>query len=487
MTILMVDISYGQNEPFQYTEAQIAIQDKYVEAKKYMLIGRFEKAEEILTALYKEDRSNAAVSMELSKVYSYLEDPYNEHRYAQKAHESYPTNEYVLARYAQICTQQEKTGEAIPLLTKLVNISPCNEEYTDLLATNYLKDNNADAAIAAYDAIEVRIGVTEDVSRRKYEIYEILGKEKQALAELEKIASANPYDVRYLHNVAAYQTKMGKSSDALATYKKILEVDINDAKANMAITTGSGAGGDDNNYLRSLTPILENASIPVDRKVLELIPYVDQLNQEYDAELADALIMLTDKISVIHADDAKSHALKGDVLYTTGKLKSAAKSYEKTLSLDNKVYPVWENLMSVYSDLDDITNLKRVATDALDYYPNMASAYMYYGRANSLSGNATEAAELLEEGVFVSGKDVTAKSNIYAELGRAYAALGKKAEANEAVLQALSLSQNQNPLALEIYGDLLASDGKKSDAVKQWKEALKMGAYPARLDKKIAG
>jgi predicted Zn-dependent protease len=70
-------------EPFQYTEAQIAVQDKYVEAKKYMLIGRFEKAQEILTELYKEDRNNAAISMELSKVYSYMEDPYSEHKFAQ--------------------------------------------------------------------------------------------------------------------------------------------------------------------------------------------------------------------------------------------------------------------------------------------------------------------------------------------------------------------------------------------------------------------
>jgi len=113
-----------------------------------MLIGRFEKAQEIFTEIYKEDRDNAAVSMELSKVYSYLEDPYNEHKYAQKAYSNEPDNEYVLANYAHICLAQEKYDEAIPLLKSLVSKQPKNEEYTDKLATAYLETNDADKAIS---------------------------------------------------------------------------------------------------------------------------------------------------------------------------------------------------------------------------------------------------------------------------------------------------------------------------------------------------
>jgi tetratricopeptide (TPR) repeat protein len=472
-------------EPFQYTEAQIAVQDKYVEAKKYMLIGRFEKAQEILTELYKEDRNNAAISMELSKVYSYMEDPYSEHKFAQKANGSDPNNEYVLANYAAICMEQEKFDEALPLLKSLVTIQPNNEEYTDELATVYLQSNNSNEAIAAYNAIESRIGVTENVSRRKYEIYEILGKDKEALEELIKVSAAYPYEIRYMHNIATYYIKLGKEEKAQDVYTKILKVDINDAEANRAITLAKTSGGDDNTYLRSLTPVIENEMIPVDRKILELVPFVDQLNQKYDQELADALVMLSGRIATIHVNEAKAHALKGDILMSTANVKGAAKAYEKTISLNDNVYSVWEGLLEAYTETGDIVKMKKAATEALDLFPNKPSAYMYYGRAYTLSNEAGEAIDLLEEGLLVSGRDVTGKSNIYAELGRAYLASKNLAKANENIVKSLALSNNQNGLALEIEGDIQFANGETDQAVESWNSAIKVGVQSQRLQQKI--
>ncbi len=485
MFFVFVTSILNAQEPFQYTEAQIAVQDKYVEAKKYTLIGRFEKAQEILTELYKEDRGNAAIAMELSKVYSYLEDPYNEHKFAQKAKENDPSNEYVLANYAAICMDQEKFNEAIPLLKSLVNKQSTNEEYTDKLATAYLQTNDSKAAILVYDAIEAKIGVTENVSRRKYEIHEILGNDEEALEELIKISSANPYDVRYLHNIAAYYLKLGKKDKAQEIYNRILIIDINDVEANRALTLAKSGGGDDNTYLRSLTPIIEDQTIPVDRKILELVPFVDQLNQKYDQELADALVMLSDRIATIHADEAKAHALKGDILVSANNMKGAAKAYEKTISLNDNVYLVWEGLLEAYTETGDIVKMKKAVINALDLFPNKPSAYMYYGRAHTLANDIEEATDLLEEGLLVSGKDVTNKSNIYAELGRAYLASNDMAKANESIVKSLELSNNQNGLALEIKGDIQFAKGDKDEAIKSWMESQTKGVKSQRLQQKI--
>ena len=229
-----------------YTEEEIAIQDKFVEAKKFTLIGRFEKAEEILKKLYNEDRKNPAVALELSKVYGYMEDPYNEFRFAKTALDNSEGNEFVKINYANICFDQEKYDDAIPALEELVMANKSSEEFTDKLATAYLEINNADGALKAYDNLESQIGVTENVSRRKFEIYEILGENKNALKELEQLSAAFPTEVRFKHNLAAFYLKMGKDDEALDVYRQILELDINDAKANMAITAADAGGGDDN-------------------------------------------------------------------------------------------------------------------------------------------------------------------------------------------------------------------------------------------------
>jgi len=472
-------------EGVTYTEDEIAIQDKFVEAKKFTLIGRFEKSEEILKQLYNNDRKNPAIAMELSKVYSYLEDPYNEYKYAKTAFDNGSENEYVKVNYANICIDQEKYTEAIPALQQLVSKNKRSEAYTDKLATAYLQSNNAEAALSAYSNLETQIGVTENVSRRQYEIYEVLGKEEKALNELEKLSNAFPSEIRFMHNLASYYTKLGKDEKAMDVYKKVLDIDINDPAANMAITSASTGDGDDNNYLRSLSPIIENKAIPVDRKILELVPYVDQLNTKYDQELADALIMLSDKITVIHPKEAKSYALFGDILLASNRPKDAAKAYERTLSINDKVYLVWEGLMEAYTETKDYQNLLKVATEALDLFPNKASAYMYYGRANTFTKNYSEAIDILNEGVFVSGKDLYNKSNILAELGRVYSFKNDFDAADENISKALKMSDNKNGLALEILGDILFKKGDTAGAILQWKNAQNAGNRSGGLAEKI--
>lgn len=468
-----------------YSEDEIAIQDKFVEAKKYSLIGRFEKAEKILKQLYNDDRSNPAIATELSKVYGYLEDPYNEFKYAKTAYDNAIENEYGLINFANICMAQEKYEEAIPVLKKLVLANKRSEAFSDQLATSYLQLNKPVEAISVYNKLESQIGITENVSRRKYEVYEILGKNNKALNELEKLSNAYPNEVLYMHNLASYYNKMGKKDKALEVYKRILEVDVNDATANMAITAASTGGGDDNNYLRSLTPIIENKSIPVDRKVLELIPFVDQLNTTFDAELSDALIMLSEKIKVIHPDEAKSYALYGDILTAADRPKDAAKAYKKTLEFNDKNYMVWEGLMEAYSETKEYQKLLNIATEALDLFPNKASAYTYYGRANTLTKNYDEAIDLLSEGIFVSGKDLYNKSNIQAELARAYAGKNDFDSADKNISKALEMSNNKNGLALEILGDILFMKDDKEGALKQWKKAIKAGRKSQILKEKI--
>ena len=116
---------------------------------------------------------------------------------------------------------------------------------------------------------------------------------------------------------------------------------------------------------------------------------------------------------------------------------------KKTLSINDRVYLVWEGLMESYSETKNYQNLLKIATEALDLYPNKASAYMYYGRANTFTKNYTEAIDLLNEGILVSGKDLYNKSNILAELGRAYSYENNFEAADENISKALKMSDNK--------------------------------------------
>jgi len=215
------------------------------------------------------------------------------------------------------------------------------------------------------------------------------------------------------------------------------------------------------------------------------VPFLDQLNKKYDQELADALIMLSDRIATIHSTEAKSHALKGDILMSTNNPKGAAKAYEKTVSLNDNVFSVWEGLLEAYTEIGNTEKLKQTATNVLDLFPNKPSAYVYYGRAYTMVNEMDEAIDLLEEGLMVSGKDVTSKSNIHAELARAYLMKKEISEANDNITKSLELSKNQSSLALEIKGDICFVEGQPDKAIAHWKKAQKINAGSKRLEQKI--
>ena len=110
---------------------------------------------------------------------------------------------------------------------------------------------------------------------------------------------------------------------------------------------------------------------------------------------------------------------------------------------------------------------------------------MYYGRANTLTSNFTEAIDVLNEGLFVSGKDITNQSNIFAELGRAYLGKSDFEAADKNISKALDLSNNKNGLALEILGDILFKKGDIDGAILQWQKAQKTGIRTKSLAEKI--
>jgi len=481
IAFLFIGLTTFSQEQERYTEAEIAIQDKFVLAKKYMLIGKFENARDILDELYKLDRTNAAVAMELSKVYSYLEDYYNEHRFAKKAAENAPNNEFVQSNYGGICFLQKKYDEAVTVFESLVQKYPEDEEYVYKLSDTYLQVNRDKDAIEVLNNLEKIVGVNENTSKRKFEIYEITNQDENAAEELKMLAETFPNETRYWHNLASFYTKIGEEKKALEVYKIIIELDKNDVDANVALTRNGKQSGSDATYLRSLQPIIENKTVALDRKVMELIPYINQLNQNYDDDLAEALIKLTDQLSAIHADDAKAFAIKGDVLFATSRYEDAINAYKKTLELNDNVYPVWESLINALYYKERYNEMLDYATDALDYYPNQPSAYLNYGKALTLNNEIDEAKDILNEGLMVSGNDAYFLSNLKAELARANLYIDNTSAAETLLKESLKISNNNNFTAFEIYGDLYIKEGNTKQAVEQWKKSAELGNTSPQL------
>lgn len=453
--VILSAIAYSQ----EITEVDVKNEATLIEAKGYSLTNQYEKAKETLLPLYKANRSNATVAFELSKIYSQLKDTEQQYEYAKKAATLAPQNEAILSNYGKICFELDRMNDAVAAYQKLVTLDPYSEEYTDKLATAYLATDQSKAALTVYNNLEKKIGIRSGISRRKFELYEQQKDTKAALAELENLADAYPNDLKALHPLAAYYQKLGNDKKAKETYTKILVLDANDTKANIALMGDVDAPSSDGNYLRAIAPIIDNPDIAIDNKVRELIPYVQKLQSNpQDTELAPALVELSQRLVANHPKEAKGYAIQGDILQLSGRLDDAIKSYEKTLELDDSVYDVWEQLMYAYSEKKEYKKLVEKSEMAMDLFPNKASAIYLYAlgnRKSKMSYDLDDVLSYLEDGKLIAGKDNVSKSNILTELAYVYAAKKEFDNAKKAIDEALLVSDNKNTLALKAKTDIL--------------------------------
>jgi len=476
ITTAILSISVCANAQFadgdRMSEEDIIYQDKFIEAKGYLLLDRADKSEEILKDLYKEKRNNPAVALELAILYRQLDDPMQEYKYAKVAADNASGNIFILEKYSDICMRLEKYNEAATALKQIVKIEPSSEKYSDKLATALIKHGESDEAINVYNELEKQIGITQDVSRRKFELYDLMGKSKPAIQELEKLVDAFPENLASLHKLAAYHDQLGDKSKAKLVYEKILAIDVNDTKANIALMGSADNIENEGNYLRALAPIIENKEIHLDNKILELIPYVQKIGTpSADPELAPALVELSHRLLAIHPKEAKGHAIQGDIFFLSGNTKDAIKSYNKTLSIKDNVYNVWEQLMYAYQEVGDYNSLRERAEGAIDYFPNKPTAFYFYGLSSRKLNKLDDAISYLDEGVLIAGKNIVIKSNILSELALAYLANRNEEKATNAAEKALELSQSQNPNALEAMGDILTKKGDQKAAKEYYNKA----------------
>src|SRR5690606_35963543 len=112
--------------------------------------------------------------------------------------------------------------------------------------------------------------------------------------EIYKLRRLYPDNKEYIYMLATYQKQKGNNQLADSLSKEILKIDPSDARATLALAQNSAKKTDDVAYLRSLKPLFSNTQSNLDVKIIELIPYVEKLNEKYDPAISSELIALAE-------------------------------------------------------------------------------------------------------------------------------------------------------------------------------------------------
>lgn len=474
---------------FQNEVDEMAVQALYVDASRAKMLDDYQKSVELYKQVLRMDAINDGAQYELALVYfesgqyessreyidaavendsiNYLVD-YVRMKLEKdslapvkpllaEAAENYKTNKWYLVLQADVhayLSDYEKASEVFELL--LTDHPKEVEYYFDWAYVN-IKAEKPEKALEIYNKAEEVIGLDDGLIMQKQKLLLQLDRMDEAVAELQKLINANPGELRYSQMLAELYQTNNKIDEAVAVYEQILKQDPANAFALLNLAEVYKFQGNREQYLFYLKQAFKDKNLSVDSKIRVIYPYLlgveDSSRKEEAFDLAQIVVET-------HANEAKAHAVYGDLLYQDDQKKEALTQYKQALKLDESVYEVWQQIFFILSELNDNEELVKMTDKALELFPNQPIVYFFNGLANNALKNFEESVEMLNAGKNLVYGNNNLKIQFYSSLGDAYNSLQQFEESDKAFEKALEFDKD-NSYVLNNYSYYLSLRGEK--------------------------
>jgi len=432
----------------------------FYNANKEKLIGNLANAASLFGEVIRKDPSNAAAMYELAGIY--LEQGKNSDAlfYSRSAYQMDPKNEWYALQLSQALQKNGKFAESGQILDQLVKDNPDRADfYYELAAVSILANKPVDA-IKAYDRLEEKIGITKDVSVQKQRIYQRMGKNDKAVAELQKYIAANPDDAQAYGMLAELYQSIGENEKALETYNKLKEVDPDNPFTHLSLANYYRSIGQKDKSLEELKLAFGNKNLDLDTKISILSSY-DALVDEHPEMLEQALDMCKLMIEA-HPADARVHIIYGDFLTRATQYEKAREEFRKAQQMGSKDFAVVQQLLFLDSQLNDWDAVLTGSDEALTDFPDQPVIYFFKGSALSQKKKYNEAVSAFQSGVKLVVDNKNLEAQFYAGLGDAYNELKDYVRSDSSYEKALATNP-KDAFVMNNYSYYLSLRGDKLD------------------------
>lgn len=380
-------LSEDARNKFEYT---------FIEAIKQKMIGNQLAAVTLFSECLAIDPNSAAAMFELAKIHSASGDQTSASLLLEKAMNIDAENKWYKILLAQIYQQGKQYQKAAELYSQLYKMEPENLEYLYMNAALLNSAGQYEPSIEAYNELEKKVGVIDQISVEKQQIYQAAGKKKEALAELQKLIASNPDEPRYYGLLADYYLSEKDEANALKNYMKILEIDPDNGFVLFSLASFYRQKGDKEKAWEYVRKGFQNKTVEVDTKIQYYLmmtsdPEKPMFNEDQVEELVDILMK-------VNSDDHRVYTVYAEYLIRKGKHKEAREQLRKVIEVDKDNYLIWERMLMLSNELLDFQSIYTDATQAIELFPSQPILYGLKAVACLQLEKYEEAVETLEEG-----------------------------------------------------------------------------------------
>jgi tetratricopeptide (TPR) repeat protein len=426
--------------------------ESFFTAQNLKLRGESEKAEALFSELYRVDSENATVCYELAQLAINRNDQNDGLFYAERAMALEPTNSWYMLLCAAIYKQAQMNDKQLSIYKKLVRLDEDNRDYRYELAQAYSEDGQSELALAHIDTIENSLGTVESLIELKKTIYLKNNDVDGAASAIQQLIDRHPLDLDNYGALGQLYQINGRDEEALAIYHKMVDLDSNDPRPHLDLANYYRQINNKEASLHHLKKAMQSPLLDIERKIGVLISLFDASLK--DTSLAKEAYHMLNNIVESDAEDPRIFAMYGDYLSRDNRDAEAIGYYKKALVFEQK-FQIWEQILLLEIQNRLFDSLRNDAPLAIEYFPNQAFPYLLAGIAFNEAKNSSEALLYLENGLNYVIQNPNLKLEFYLQLAAAYH-LEKDHSQSDAYFDKALLIDQENATALNNYAYYLA-------------------------------
>ena len=441
----------------------------FIEGEKYFMIEDHAKALIFFNKALELNPTSPAIHFKIAQSHIENQDYLSAQEPAKQALALDPTNKYYHLINADIYTKLSQFKEAAAVYENLIATLPGNDEYLFDLAALYIYGNEFPKAIATYNRAQDKYGISRELVYSKQRIYLKLNKLEEAILEGQALIQTFPGEPEYLISLSEIYIANNREQEAITYLEQVLENQPDHAKAQIMLAEIFQKSGEEDKYQENLESAFSNPNLDITSKLKVMVDYMGKLP---DKAVEEKATNLAGRILEAHPDDANAYAVYGDLYLNLSQFgdknenkRKAIGMYRKAVQLDETNFGIWQNVLQIEAELQEIDSLTLHSDQALEVFPNQPVFYYYHGYAQLTQENYDEAVAALEQGKKIAN-DPNLKVTFSSLLGDAYQGAGNHAKSDANYEDALEVDPN-NYQVLNNYSYFLSLRKEKLDKAKK--------------------
>ncbi|MEO6830834.1 MAG: tetratricopeptide repeat protein [Chitinophagaceae bacterium] len=471
--ILALSSFNGLAQEVDTNSAQQGPQQVYYDAVKAHILGDDKRSDSLLKVVIARNPEIAAPYYDRSRIAFAQSRPEDAEAYIKKAVTLNPENKWYQEQYANVLEKKNDYVGAARVYAKLAQTETPNATYLERSAALYNLSGKYKEALAQLEILKAKSSDDVDVLLNEQRIYLRMNDVDNAARVGRELISTYPKESIYYSKLIDLYENNQQPEKAKAVLEEMKQKFPTDPSLQLTLATNALKMGDTATYRKYVRKTITNKTLDAQTQLQLLGPYLGGLSSD-SSQRIEALELI-EKIASQHPDNGDVLLAYGRILSLNNKPELAAIQFQKAVSQNPNSFSSWEQLLYSLSSRKDADSLLKWSDKAARLFPNQALVYYLNGVGHYNKKDYPKAiVALLHAMDLEPDEKVEERSDIYTMLGDIYNTTKQYSLSDSSYSAALALNP-RNATVLNNYAYYLSvRNTRLEEAAKMSKKSLEI-------------